>query len=107
MAIFYTVQINRDAPLKAEAQFGGSIVAHAEGLSRTEPIGGDRSVMVSGVHWADTNGDGRIDDNEIMPAYYLTEEMKGVDLDWKTIEAIWSSKGYRWDEKTKEFVVTR
>ena len=37
----------------------------------------------------------------------LLASMKGVDLDWKTIEAIWSSKGYRWDEKTKEFVVTR
>jgi hypothetical protein len=23
--------------------------------------------------------------------------MKGLGLDWKTIEAIWSGKGYRWD----------
>ncbi|HEX8961167.1 MAG TPA: XRE family transcriptional regulator, partial [Geobacteraceae bacterium] len=64
-------------------------------------------VTVAGVQWADKNGDGRIDDDEIMPAYYLTEEMKGLGLDWKTIEAIWSGKGYRWDPRTREFTVIR
>ena len=41
-----------------------------------------------------------IDDDEIMPAYYVYEEMKGLGLDWKIIEAIWSAKGYRWDPTT-------
>lgn len=107
VTVSYTVRIGGAAPLKTEAHFSGSIVAHTDGFIRTENIGGDHLVTVAGVHWADANGDGRIDDNEIIPAYYLTEAMKGLDLDWKTIEAIWSGKGYRWDAQTQKFVVIR
>jgi len=53
------------------------------------------------------NGDGRIDDNEIMPAYYLTEEMKGLGLDWKTVESIWTGAGYTWNDTLKTFEVVR
>jgi hypothetical protein len=80
-------------------------VIQSDGNARTIPVAGDSSVLVTGRHWADTNGDGRIDDNEIMPAYYLCEEMKGLGLEWKTIEAIWNGKGYRWDGRTRAFIV--
>ncbi len=104
VSISYTVRVALAAALKSQASFTGTIVVHTGG-ARTESIGGDRLVTVAGVHWADQNGDGHIDDNEIMPAYYLTEEMKGLGLDWKEIEAIWSGKGYRWNRETREFVV--
>jgi hypothetical protein len=42
-----------------------------------------------------------------MPAYYLTDEMKGLGLDWKTIEAIWSAKGYAWDGVKKEITLVK
>jgi transcriptional regulator with XRE-family HTH domain len=107
ITISYTAQITPTAPLKSDAAFTGSTVSSAEGFSRTENVDGDRIVKVAGVHWADSNGDGRIDDDEIMPAYYLTEEMKGLGLDWKTIEAIWNARGYLWDRDKKEFTVVR
>lgn len=107
VTVSYTVQVSPSTSLNSAAAFTGSILARAEGFSRTESIGGDRIVRVAGVHWADANGDGRIDDNEIMPAYYLTEEMKGLGLDWKTIEAIWSARGYVWDREKKDFVVIK
>lgn len=107
VTISYTVQVSPSVFLNTAAAFTGSMVARAEEFSRTETIGGDRIVRVAGVNWADTNGDGRIDDNEIMPAYYLTEEMKGLGLDWKTIEAIWSAKGYVWDREKKDFTVVK
>jgi len=103
----YTVQVGPVALLASEAAFAGSVVASAGGLARTETIGGDLTVKVAGMHWADTDGDGRIDDNEIMPAYYLTEELKGLELDWKTIEVIWSGKGYVWDRRAGGFAVVR
>jgi len=107
VTVSYTVQVSPAASLNSDAEFQGSMVARLEGLTRTETVGGDRVVRVAGVHWADSNGDGRIDDNEIMPAYYLTEEMKGLGLDWKTIETIWSARGYVWDRRKKEFTVIK
>ncbi len=107
VTISYTVQVSPTAPLKTTALFSGEIVARAGEISRRTGCGGDREMVVDGVHWADENGDGRIDDDEIMPAYYLTEEMKRLGLDWKEIEAIWSGKGYRWEGQKKEFEVIK
>lgn len=105
--ISYTVRVPPGAGLKTAAAFTGEVVMHEGGITRRGSCGGDRSMTVAGVHWADTNGDGRIDDDEIMPAYYLTEEMKGLGLDWKTIEAVWSGKGYRWDPRIRQFELLR
>ena len=83
-----------------DVKLAGEIVLRAGGANRTEAVAGDSSIRIGGYHWADANGDGRIDDDEIMPAYYICEEMKGLGLEWKTIEAIWSGKGYRFDPKS-------
>jgi transcriptional regulator with XRE-family HTH domain len=103
--ILYTVRVASNAQLQSQAIFRGSMVSHSDGLSQTEATGGDQNLVVAGIHWADTNGDSRIDDDEIMPAYYLTEEMKGLGLDWNKIESIWNSGGYHWDRQKEEFLV--
>lgn len=96
VTISYAAQAPPQASLDTRAEFSGELIVSGEGEGRTTPIGGDARVTVAPCHWADKNGDGRIDDTEIMPAYYLTDELKGLELDWPTIEAIWSGKGYRW-----------
>jgi DNA-binding XRE family transcriptional regulator len=95
--VSYTVKVPDAPALTKEGKFSGEIVLRKGDKNRTEAIGGDKSIEVGSYHWADSNGDRRIDDNEIMPAYYICEEMKGMGLDWKIIEAIWSGKGYRWE----------
>jgi transcriptional regulator with XRE-family HTH domain len=107
VTISYTVQIPPETALKTSALFTGEVVAHVGEISRRAFCEGDTMVTVDAVHWADDNGDGRIDDDEIMPAYYLTEGMKGLGLDWEEIEAIWSGKGYRWDSQQKKFEIIR
>ena len=107
VTISYTLLIPRDAALKGAVSLGGELVLSGSGGSRKEVAQGSTSLTVDGLHWADTNGDRRIDDDEIMPAYYLTEEMKGLGLDWKTIETIWSSAGYTWNGKLKVFEVVK
>ncbi|UFS72171.1 helix-turn-helix domain-containing protein [Geomonas sp. RF6] len=97
--VSYTVQIPPNAPQKSETTVKGQIVVYAKGSSHSEKIAGDSRLTVGDFHWADLNGDRRIDDDEIMPAYYVCEAMKGLRLDWKIIEAIWSAKGYRWDPR--------
>lgn len=107
VTISYAVRVAPTTELQSQVTFAGTIVVHAGGISRTESIGGTHLMTVAGRHWADQNGDSRIDDNEIMPAYYLTEEMKGLGLDWKEIESIWSGKGYRWDGEKGGVVVMK
>ncbi len=107
VTINYTVQLPPAIPLQSVATFTGNIVVSTGEITRSAPIGGDTGITVAGYHWADSNGDGRIDDSEVMPAYYLLEEMKGSGLDWKEIETIWSSKGYRWDPARKGFTVIK
>ncbi|WP_236685583.1 hypothetical protein [Geobacter pickeringii] len=107
VTISYALQIPPDTPLGGRVTFDGELVLRDDGATRREPVGGGKVLTVAGIHWADTNGDRRIDDNEIMPAYYLTEEMKGLGLDWKTIETIWSGTGYTWDDRQKRFEVVR
>jgi len=105
VTVSYTVQIPANPAPEKEAKLQGEVVLHAAGINRTESVVGSNGVRVGAYHWADSNGDGRIDDDEIMPAYYISEEMKGLGLDWKTIEAIWSGKGYRWDPKAGFVVI--
>jgi hypothetical protein len=102
--IAYTVRAAAATAPRSTAPFAGTLVSRSDGSAT---IAGDSTVTVADRHWADADGDGRIDDSEIMPAYYLCEEMKGLGLDWKTIEAIWSGKGYRWGGVGKGFEVLR
>ncbi|HEY5975810.1 MAG TPA: XRE family transcriptional regulator, partial [Geobacteraceae bacterium] len=106
-AISYTARAGTAGAPHGTASFAGTLVSRSDGSASSSAIAGDTSITVADRHWADANGDGRIDDNEIMPAYYLCEEMKGLGLDWKTIEAIWSGKGYRWGGVGKGFQVQR
>ena len=105
--VSYTVQVPPDQPLKGKATFVGTVVTHSGEQARTDAVGGSSTIVVDDRHWADQNGDGRIDDNEIMPAYYLCEEMKGLGLDWKLIESIWNGKGYRWEPASRSFAVIK
>jgi len=100
VTISYTLQVPAHHARGRQARLKGEIVLHGGGANRTEAVGGSSDIQIGAFHWADSNGDGLIDDEEIMPAYYICDEMKGLGLDWKTIEAIWSGKGYRWDAKS-------
>jgi len=107
VTISYSVQVPTDAPLGSKALFTGEIKAGGEGDGRTTVVRGGNRVTVAPYHWADRNGDGRIDDSEIMPAYYLTDELKDFGLDWPTIEAIWGGKGYRWTPQKGFEIMTK
>lgn len=107
VTISYTMMLPRGLPNGSLARFNGELVRRDGSGTRKEETRGDDTIKIGGYHWADGNGDGKIDDNEIMPAYYLTEEMKGLGLDWRIIETIWSSRGYRWNEQKRSFEVVK
>ena len=61
--ISYIVRIPSESVLQSTATFTGEVVTHPGGITRRGVCGGDLTMTVAGVHWADHNGDGRIDDD--------------------------------------------
>ncbi|MBW2163954.1 MAG: helix-turn-helix transcriptional regulator [Deltaproteobacteria bacterium] len=102
----YMATINPGAGLEKELQFEGTVTVR-KGRSTTTPINGPNTLQLSPLHWADANGDEKIDDEEILTVYDELGKMKDINFGIEQIEDIWSGNGYRWDEKTKKFVVLK
>jgi transcriptional regulator with XRE-family HTH domain len=100
----YSAFINPGARLEKELQFDGTVTVR-KGRSTTIPINGPNILRSSNLHWADVNGDKKIDDEEILSVYDELGKMKDINFGIEQIEDIWSGSGYGWDEKTKEFLV--
>ena len=97
--VAYLVRVAPTAVMGIGGDFSGEVIAQASGRQRPVTVAGPSEVRVAPFHWADRNGDGVIDDGEVLQAYDTIEEMKGVHLDWDTIESIWDAGGYRLDGK--------
>ena len=85
-------------------RFSGSVTLRDGGASGTS-IGGSQVVPIANYHWADTNQDNRIVDDEILEAYDVFSALDGLDYDWQEIDDIWSGEGYHWDEKLLKYVI--
>jgi len=102
--IVYLVQVDPQAKLNTESLFQGEIVASKQGSQSAVPVQGEDKVVVSNVHWADTDGDGHIDDGEMLEASFTIEDMEGVHIDWNDLEKLWVAGSYSWDAKKEKFV---
>ena len=96
--------------LKSDNNFEGSL--HFSGLlkvgSNNEQhldIIGDNTSTATFFHWADSNQDNRISDEEILVVYDLvdTNEATGIDMD--LLEEIWLGEGYIWHPDTQRFSI--
>jgi hypothetical protein len=86
--------------------FEGTVKAAKGQMGKKEfAIRGASSLAVKDLHWADTNGNHRIDDEEILTLYDLLGEIKGFELDRHEVEDIWAGNGYIYDKKEKRFVI--
>jgi transcriptional regulator with XRE-family HTH domain len=104
ITFFYLATINPGTRPGKELQFEG-IITVRKGRSTTTPIKGPNTLQLSPLHWADANGDEKIDDEEILTVYDELGKIKDINFGVEQIEDIWSGNGYRWDEKTKKFAV--
>ena len=96
-----------DASVNIPLTFSGSVTLKKGQESKHIDIMGDTAVNLKKLHWADANGDYRIDDEEILAIYDQLEAMTelGDDSLQSGVEDIWAASGYRWDESTGEFVI--
>ena len=85
-------------------RFSGSVTLRDGGASGTS-ISGSQVVPIANYHWADTNQDNRIVDDEILEAYDVFNALDELDYDWQEIDDIWSGEGYHWNEASKKYVI--
>lgn len=84
--------------------FDGSIAIN-NSSSNIIPITGDKEIVLGRHHWADSNGDNIINDNEILTVYDQYSEIEGLGLNIDLIEEIWLGSGYSWNQKTSSFEI--
>ncbi len=96
------------APAEAEAGttlgFSGSVTLKQEGQSMTA-IAGDTTMTIAPYHWADSDRDGTVDDEEILAVYDRYADITALEFNRDLIDDIWASGGYRWDPKKKTYAV--
>ncbi|WP_429884483.1 helix-turn-helix transcriptional regulator [Geoalkalibacter halelectricus] len=105
--VVYRLKVDGVAEMGSQARFDGEIVVSPTGRSLSVPTNGDKVVKVAPIIWADLDGDGVIDDGEMLEASDTYDEMKGVHMDWRILEEIWDAGGYRWDAEKSRFVPER
>jgi transcriptional regulator with XRE-family HTH domain len=82
------------------AHFGGTAAISGE-IEAT--IQGDNTIFLGRHHWADTDKDNIISDNEVLAVYDLYSEVTDLDIDIDLIEEIWMGSAYQWDSSTATF----
>ena len=102
--VVYLVQVDPQTKLESEQGFQGEVVASREGSQSAIPVQGESSVRVAPVHWVDANGDGRIDDAEMLEGSFTIEDMSGVHIDFDDLENLWDAGSYRWDKVKGVFI---
>lgn len=84
------------------AEFRGtaSIASNSE-----SPITGLNNIAIGLHHWADTDKDNVINDDEILTVYDRYSELPGIEEDIDLVEEIWMGSSYAWDEHTASFKI--
>ncbi len=103
-AIVYLVRVSSSAKMDSVGTFSGEIVANPNSNNAPTTILGMTNITIGPYLWADLNGDGHVDDSEMLSASDTFDEMKGVHLDWSQLEDIWDAEGYHWNPKKEVFV---
>jgi len=100
----YLCQVPPGAAYGETLLFDGT-VTRKQTLGEQEKVAGAMAITVAPFHWADTNRDQMIDDEEILAVYDLYSDIEGLAFDRDRIDSLWAAGGYRWDEKRKQFEV--
>jgi transcriptional regulator with XRE-family HTH domain len=102
--IVYLIQVDALARPDSESSFQGEIVASTQGSQSAVPVQGESQIVVAPVHWADTDGNGHVDDGEMLEASFTIEDMAGVHIDWSDLEKLWAAGSYAWNQKQARFL---
>lgn len=101
MLFFYTLKT--DESFSGDLSFSGIV---KNGLDDDAvDITGDRKTVAGSHHWADTDGDNRISDEEILMVYDLLSGDTGQIIDLDQLEEMWLGDGYVWNPDQQTFTI--
>jgi transcriptional regulator with XRE-family HTH domain len=69
------------------------------------PITGNNTIVIGHYHWADSDMDNVISDDEILAVYDKYSEITDIDFDIDLIEEIWLGSEYLWDSASGTFKI--
>jgi DNA-binding XRE family transcriptional regulator len=101
-AAVYAYVVSVSGNNEEAVKFSGT--AAIRGDSEISIEGGD-TIVISEHHWADTDADNVISDDEILAVYDQYSEITDIDLDIDLIEELWLGSEYLWDNSTATFKV--
>lgn len=101
-AAVYAYMVSVSGKNEEAVKFSGT--AAIRGDSETSIEGGD-TIVINEHHWADTDGNNVISDDEILAVYDQYSEITDIDLDIDLIEELWLGSEYLWDNSTSTFKV--
>jgi transcriptional regulator with XRE-family HTH domain len=82
--------------------FSGNVMSSKE-QRLGDPIQGATSIQISLYHWADTNRDYSISDDEILIAYETFSPRRGPSIDFTALEQLWLAGSYTWNTGSQTF----
>jgi transcriptional regulator with XRE-family HTH domain len=98
----YAYVVSVSGPKDEIVKFSGTAAIRGDSES---PIDGGDTIVISDHHWADTDADNVISDEEILAVYDQYSEITDIDLDIDLIEELWLGSSYRWDSSTATFKI--
>lgn len=85
-------------------EFSGSLLVRRYS-HKDKMVTGESQLRLVGFHWADTDKDNVIDDEELLAAYDDFGRVPGLLIDLDEVESIWMGSGYRWEPSSQTFVI--
>jgi transcriptional regulator with XRE-family HTH domain len=102
--IVYILQAPADIPLDTQVRLKGEVVANPGGQRFALSVPALRVMKIAPLHWADMNGNSRIDDLEILDVSDMVDAARHIHYDWDLIEQMWDAEGYLYDVEKRLFV---
>lgn len=100
----YMAQVPHNARPSEKFSFSGYVTLK-QGSGNQENISGSNTISIGYYHWADTNKDNRIDDEEILVVYDRFSEIPELPINVDLIDNIWAGNGYYWDMEKMIYVL--
>ncbi|MCF6179364.1 MAG: helix-turn-helix domain-containing protein [Geopsychrobacter sp.] len=101
--IVYVLQPPENIQFGREVRLQGEVVANPDGQRFAYKVPSKGVLKIAPLHWADMDGNSKIDDLEILEVSDMVDASEKIHYDWDLIEKMWDADGYLFDQKKKIF----